>query len=135
MMSRRWLVGSAFLLAVGVYACSPARAQSPSVLYTWDQSFGEAVGPNTEGWSFGFGGNTVALDNTVNGTMGVTENGTPGLDWAISDSFNRIKESFNPADYGGIDLTGLSSLQLDLGHSDPLATITTRTPSRPCPLS
>lgn len=123
MMSRRLVVGSAFLIAASIYVSSSARAQSPSVLYTWDQSFGEAAGPNLEGWAFGFGGNTVALDNTTNGTLGITENGTPGLDWAISDSFNRIKESFNPKDYGGIDLTGLSSIQLDLGHSDPTNTI------------
>jgi hypothetical protein len=96
------------------------------VLYTWDQSFGESVGPNLEGWAFNFGGNTVALDNTTDGTLGITETGAgaaAGTDWAVIDSFNRIKESFNPKDYGGIDLTGLSSLQLDLGHSDPTNTI------------
>jgi hypothetical protein len=122
MRSRRWLVSGAVLLAAGVYACSPARAQSPSVLYTWDQSFGETTGPNVEGWSDAFGNNPVTLDNTVNGTLGITETGAAanaGADWAISDSFNRIKESFNPKDYGGIDLTGLSSLQLDLGHNGP----------------
>jgi hypothetical protein len=118
------MVFACALLLTGACVCSRATAQSPSVLYTWDQSFGEAVGPNVEGWAFGFGGNSVTLDNTTDGTLGITETGaTPGLDWAISDSFNRIKESFNPADYGGLDLTGLSSLQLDLGHSDPTNTI------------
>jgi hypothetical protein len=114
------MVLASVLLLMGAGMCSRASAQTPSVLYTWDQSFGETTGPNTEGWAFGFGGNSVTLDNTVDGTLGVTETGTgaaAGADWAISDSFNRIKEAFNPADYGGIDLTGLSSLQLDMGQS------------------
>jgi hypothetical protein len=88
-------------------------------LYTWDHAIGEAAGPHNEGWSFNFGGNTVALDNSTNGSLKVTETGTAGLGWAIIDSFNRIKESANPADFGGIDLTGLDFLQLDVGHNGP----------------
>jgi hypothetical protein len=96
---------------------SGAFAQPPSVLYTWSHGFGESAGANNEGWAFNFGGNTVALDNATDGTLKVAETGTAGLGWAIIDSFNRIKESANPADFGGIDLTGLDSLQLDLGHT------------------
>jgi PEP-CTERM motif-containing protein len=121
MMSRHWWVGFSFLL-LGVCIACPATAQSPSVIYTWDQSFGEAAGANTEVWSNAFGNNPLTLDNTVDGTLGLTETGAganAGADWAISDSFNRIKESFNPKDYGGIDFTGLSSLQIDIGHNGP----------------
>ena len=119
MMSRRWLVALSCLTFFALCARSPIVAQSPSVIYTWDQAFGETAGPNTELWAFNFGNNTLSLDNSVDGTLGVSETGTAGADWAILDSFNRIKESFNPADYGGLDLTGLSSLELDLGHNGP----------------
>ena len=108
-----------FLTIVCVSICTQSLAQSPSVLYTWTHAQGEAMGANNEGWAFGFGGNTVTLDNTVDGTLRVSETGTVGLGWAINDSFNRIKESANPADFGGIDLTGLDFLQLDLGHNGP----------------
>jgi hypothetical protein len=108
-----------FLLLVFLSFGTHAIAQSPSVLYTWDHAIGEAMGANNEGWAFGFGGNTLTLDNTTDGTLRATETGTAGLGWAINDSFNRIKESANPADFGGIDLTGLDFLELQLGHNGP----------------
>ena len=121
MVLQRWLVSLSALMLLGLCAWSPATAQSPSVIYTWDQAFGEAAGANLEGWSFNFGGpgQTVTLDNASDGTLAVTETGTAGEAWAIIDSFNRIKESFNPADYGGLDLTGLSSLDVTIGHNGP----------------
>ncbi len=119
MSSMRWTVCLACLGLLSLGAWSTASAQSPSVLYTWDHSFGEAVGNNTEGWSKAFGTNAITLDNAIDGTLTITETGDVGTGWASSDSYNRIKESFNPLDYGGIDLTGLSSLEVNLGHSGP----------------
>lgn len=94
-----------------------ANAQSPSVLYTWDNS-GNAV-PNIEAWIRGFGAtNTAAtLDNTIAGRLTITENGTAlGGSQAFSDGFNRVRESSTAAS-GGLDLTGLDFLEWDLGHS------------------
>jgi len=116
MMSRQWVVCLSFVALFGAVYCAPVTAQIPDVIYTWDHAFGEAAGPDSEVWSLDFGNNTLTLDNTVDGTLTVTETGTAGADWAIRDSFNRIKESVNPADYGALDLTGLSGLQIDIGH-------------------
>lgn len=89
-------------------------AQSPSVLYTW-----EGTG-DTLNWSKNFGTNDVSLSNATSGKLTITETGVgsdAGKGVAISDSFNTIKESAASLNAGGIDLTGLEELQLDLGHS------------------
>lgn len=118
MKARRCLVAFAFCLAGSL--CSSASAQIPDVIYTWDHSIGEAgLGNNTETWAYNFGGNTLALDNSTDGILTVTETGTAGADWAINESFNRVKESFNGADYGGLDLTGLDALEIDISHDGP----------------
>jgi hypothetical protein len=119
MRSRHWLVALSTTMLLGVVAVSPVAAQVPDTLYTWSHAFGEAAGANPEGWAFNFGNNALTVDNTVDGTLTLTETGTAGRDWAVIDSFNRIKESLNPADYGAIDLTGLDSLEIDLGHNGP----------------
>jgi hypothetical protein len=116
MRLRHWLVSVPVAL-LGMSLASDASAQIPDVIYTWDHAFGEAAGPNNEVWSLNFGANTLTLDNTTNGTLTVTETGTAGGDWAIIDDWNRIRERLNPENYGGLDLTGLSSLEVDLGHS------------------
>ena len=93
---------------------APVFGQSPSVLYTWDNS-GNAV-PNVEAWVKNFGANTATLDNTVPGTLRITESGGSGQDVAISDGANRVRESSTAAS-GGTDLTGLDFLEFDLGHT------------------
>jgi hypothetical protein len=95
----------------------------PDVLYTWDHIIGEpGLGNNVEMWAKNFGDNTIALDNSTDGILTVTESGLDalaGTNWAITDSFNRVKESLNGADAGGLDLTGLDALELDIAHDGP----------------
>lgn len=88
---------------------SPAMAQSPSVIYTWD-------GANSvDEWAKNFGTNTVALDNNTPGVLTIIENGSAGEDVAIRDGGNRVRESSTLS--GGLDLTGLDYLEFDLGHN------------------
>jgi hypothetical protein len=102
---------------VGLSLASLAAAQSPSVLYTWDHGFGEAPGPNTETWVPHFGAQAVSLSNAIDGELTVTELSGGVGDWAISESFNRIRESDNPLDIIGLDLTGLDSIEIDIAHT------------------
>ena len=115
MMSFRSLVILTTLIAIGSATCSGALAQSPGPVYTWDHAYGDSIGPNIEGWAVDFGGNAIALDNLIDGALTITE--TDQQDWAIRDSFNRIRESSAPNDFGGIDLTGLSSIEIVIGHN------------------
>jgi hypothetical protein len=112
MKSRTWFVASSALACLCI--ASLAQAQSPSVLYTWDGT-GNPV-PNIESWIKGFGPNSVTLDNDIPGTLRITETGGAGASVAISDGFNRVRESSTAAS-GGLDLTGLDFLEFDLGHS------------------
>jgi hypothetical protein len=100
------------LVCAGV--ASHAAAQSPSVLYTWDNT-GNAS-PNIENWIKNFGTNTATLDNTVFGSLRLTETGTAGEDIAFSDGANRIRESLTSGG-GGTDVTGLDYMEFDLGHN------------------
>lgn len=126
MMSRRWLVCLASLTLLCGWSFTPAAAQLPSVLYTWDHAIGEVQGgPSVELWSQNGGANALTLDNLIDGSLTITETGaTAGGDWALIDSFNRTKEKYNGADYGAVDLTGLSSLEIEIGHSglNPIST-------------
>ncbi len=98
---------------VFVLACV-AQAQSPRVLYTWN-----GVG-NTQGWNQKFGDNTVTLENLVDGELTVTETGGAGATVAIGDLDNPIVEG--AVDIGGLDITGLSSIEVEMGHNgtDPV---------------
>jgi hypothetical protein len=87
-----------------------ADAQSPSVLYTWNGT------GNAQQWFKNFGTNTVTLSNTNAGELTITETGSAGTGVAVTDDFNRVRESPSGAS-GGLDLTGLSSLQFDLGQN------------------
>ena len=107
-MNRRIFV---CMVASWVVAAAGAFAQSPRVLYTW-----KGTG-NTQGWEKSFGDNTVNLANTADGELTVTETGGVGASLAIADNANTISEG-GPS-LGGLDLTGLSELELDLGHSGP----------------
>jgi hypothetical protein len=113
MTSRRWLVTS-FSAVAGLCIASQALAQSPSVLYTWDNT-GNAS-PNVENWVKNFGANSVILDNAVPGTLRIIETGGAGADVAISDGANRIRESLLNGS-GGTDVTGLDYMEFDLGHT------------------
>lgn len=115
MKSRRWLVNSAALVALA--ACTQAWGQSPSVLYTFDNT-GNAV-PNIESWirSFGAGSTAATLDNNISGALTISETSAVlGGSQAFSDGFNRVRESSTGAS-GGLDLTGLDYLEWDLGHN------------------
>jgi hypothetical protein len=115
MKSRRFYVAVACALICAAVA-SPAVAQSPSVLYTWDNA-GQAS-PNIESWIRGFGAanTTATLDNNTFGTLTITETSTAlGGSQAFSDDFNKVRESSGAS--GGLDLTGLDYLEWDLGHN------------------
>jgi hypothetical protein len=87
-----------------------ASAQSPSALYTWSGT------GNVQQWFKNFGGNTATFANTTAGELTITETGTAGSSLAVTDDFNRVRES-PAAPSGGIDATGLDFLEFDLGHS------------------
>ena len=99
-------------LAVLSLVTVASSAQSPSVLYTWDGT------GNVQQWAknFGAAGNTLTLDNNIAGELTVVETGTVGSSFAISDNFNRVRESSTAAS-GGLDLTGLDFLEFDIGHN------------------
>jgi hypothetical protein len=86
--------------------------QSPGPIYTWNGT------ANVQQWALNFGGTGagVSLSNTIPGELTITETGTPGASIAPSDGANRIRESSTVAS-GGLDLTGLTSLQFDIGHN------------------
>ena len=113
MSSRQILTASVVSLACLCLA-SQALAQSPSALYTWDNT-GNAS-PNVENWIKNFGTNTVIIDNAVAGTLRIIETGGAGADVSISDGANRVRESSTAAS-GGTDVLGLDYLEFDLGHS------------------
>ena len=91
------------------------RAQSPSALYTWDNT-GNAA-PNVEQWyrNFGATSTSATLDNATFGELRIIETSTAlGGSQAFTDNANRVRES-STASSGGTDLTGLSYLEFDLG--------------------
>src|SRR5690242_1786450 len=108
MVFRRLLAASVVLL--GMTVAPLALAQSPSVLYTFPGT------GNVEQWFKNFGNNTVTLDNSTAGQLTVTEAGTTGAGVAITDDFSRGRE-WTTAASGGLDLTGLSYLEFDLGQN------------------
>jgi hypothetical protein len=97
--------------------CGVAHAQSPSVLYTFDDT-GNAA-PNIENWArnFGAASTSATLDNTTFGALTITETSVVvGGSQAFSDGSNRVRES-STVSSGGTDLTGLDWLEFDLGHN------------------
>lgn len=114
MKSRQWLIAFFALLCVSGLFISHAGAQSPSALYTWDNSGNPQ--PNIESWVKNFGTNNATFDNLTPGELKIIETGTPGEDIAVSDGANRVRESATAAG-GGTDVTGLDYLEFDLGHN------------------
>src|SRR5262245_48983296 len=106
------LFAPAILFALCV---SHASAQTPGVLYSWS-------GAGVQDWFKNFGaGSTSATLANPGGAFEITEtSATAGGSQAFSDGFNTIRDtpaSFGSGCCGGIDLTGLSSLEFDLGHN------------------
>jgi hypothetical protein len=113
MKSRQLLIAFLVLTLFGL-TFSVAHAQTPGVLYTWPAT--------TSDWFFNFGGGGAsATYANSGGALQITEtSGTAGASVASSDGFNTIRDTpatFGSLCCGGIDLTGLSSLQFDLGHN------------------
>ncbi|MEX0641862.1 MAG: hypothetical protein WD468_04135, partial [Pirellulales bacterium] len=113
MKSRRLLITS--IAGIGVCVASQAFAQTSGVLYTWAPA-------GVQDWFRNFGAaNTAATLANPGGAFEVTEtSATAGGSQAFSDGFNTIRDAsglFGLGCCGGIDLTGLSSLEFDLGHN------------------
>jgi len=103
------LFGFLGLLAV------PAIAQTPGVLYTWAPA-------GVQDWNRAFGAaNTSATLSNPGGSLQIVETSlVPGASQAFSDGFNTIRDAsalFGLGSAGGLDLTGLSSLQFNMGHN------------------
>src|SRR5262245_58804691 len=111
MVTRRSLLAVAF----GVLLLPRAYAQSPGVLYTWGPA-------GVQDWfkNFGAGSTSATLANS-GGALQITEtSAVAGGSQAFTDGFNTIRDAsalFPNGSAGGLDLTGLSSLQFDLGHN------------------
>src|SRR4030095_6640198 len=111
MIPKRLLTGIVVSLCL---SAGSLPAQSPRVLYTW-----KGTG-DVQGWFKNFGDNVVTLENATGGELTVTESDGLGSGFAVSDDFNRIAEG-EPG-IGGLDLTGLTSIEIDVGHdgTDPV---------------
>ena len=111
---RHWFLSLLALLAVFSVSIKAGHAQTAGTLYTFPTG--------TSDWFRNFGAaNTSATLTNSSGSLLITETSTvAGGSQAFSDGFNTIRDT--PATFaagccGGLDLTGLSSLQFDLGHN------------------
>jgi hypothetical protein len=112
--TRGWFV-ALFGLALVVSSPSTANAQTPTVLYTWAPA-------GAQDWFRNFGAvNTSSTLSNPGGRLEIVETSpTAGGSQAFSDGFNSIRDNsalFGLGSAGGLDLTGLSSLQFDMGHN------------------
>jgi hypothetical protein len=110
MKLRHWLIFST-AACFFISLLDQATAQTPGVLYTWP------VG--TQDWFHNFGTGTGTLSNSGGALQIFETSATAGATAAYSDGFNTIHDAsalFGSGCCGGIDLTGLSSLQFDIGH-------------------
>lgn len=98
-----------------------ASAQIPQVLYTWN-----GTGDIRE-WDHTQTANTTTLTNNIAGQLTVTELGDPedplltGGAHVFYDGHNRRYE--NSTDQGGLDVTGLQYIEIDVGHNSPTASV------------
>ena len=103
---------SIFVLSAVLSLATTTRAQTPGTLYT----FGSGISD----WFKNFGTGTGTPSNSA-GSLLITEtSATAGTGAAWSDGFNTIRDTppiFGSGCCGGIDLTGLSTLEFDLGHN------------------
>ncbi len=102
-----------FLALVCLWGLSPfdGRAQTPGVLYTWPSGVTD--------WFRNFGAaNTSGTLANSGGALQIAEtSATAGGSQAFTDGFNTIRDAFPSGSAGGLDVTGLSSLQFDIGHN------------------
>jgi hypothetical protein len=110
-----------FLAALAILiGCNFAKAQAPGVLYTWP-----GVG-NVAGWQDGGGDQFADVQNTVAGQLTVNEGDplNPGSHIGQEVKFHNSRplEAF-PREGGGLDLTGLSFIEMDINHNSPTATV------------
>ena len=85
-------------------------AQTPGVIYSWTPA-------GVQDWFKNFGAGTATLSNP-GGLLQILEtSATAGTGAAFSDGFNTARESFGIGNAGGLDLTGLTSLQFVMGHN------------------
>jgi len=98
--------------------CGTAAAQSPGILYTWP-----GTGDVAE-WSAQSSTNTVTVTNSTAGSLTAVELGLydpineitiNGGAFTLRDGFNRRREQ--NTQQGGLDLTGLSTIELDVMHN------------------
>jgi hypothetical protein len=106
-MSRRIALASFGVLSLAVSSVSLGQSAGP--IYTWNGT------GNVRGWVKNFGTNTATLSNLIPGELTILETGTTGEDLAITDGANVVREGSSAS--GGLDLTGLSSLEFDIGHN------------------
>ncbi len=113
-MVRKQLAGVfAFTIACGLAA--PALAQSPRVLNNFEDG-------SVEGWGIGFG---AGISNIANYFNGGTQNhelrfDITGVGGAIRDGFNNT-DAFFQNTAGGVDLTGLSTIEFDIRYEGNVA--------------
>ncbi len=109
-----WRLHFTLATAGCLVSCGIAAAQSPGVLYTWPGT------GDTAAWATS-GTNLSTLANSTAGQLTVTEMGDEldpmivGGPLVIRDGFNRRLES--SIAQGGLDVTGLSAIEIDLQHS------------------
>ena len=113
---RRLVAATRLSVVVGVFflLSTPAWAQMPSALYSWEGATG-----NPHLWAFAFGGagGSATVNNVTAGEITIVETSTTaGASIAFADGANRVRESSTAAS-GGLDLTGLDWLEFDLGHN------------------
>jgi hypothetical protein len=108
-------INSTIALACLLASSLSLSAQTPGVLYTWGPA-------GVQDWNRSFGAaNTSATLANGGGNLTITEtSAAAGASQAFSDGFNTIRDAsplFGLGSAGGLDLTGLSSLQFDMGHN------------------
>ncbi len=110
-----------FGVAIALSGYSVVFAQAPGVLYTWPGT------GNVAGWTDGGGPNFGAISNSIAGQMTITESGDaldPSSSVGAEMKFHNSRplEAF-PNEGGGLDLTGLSYIEMDISHNSPTATV------------
>jgi hypothetical protein len=110
-----------FGVVIALSGYSVVFAQAPGVLYTWPGT------GNVAGWTDGGGPNFGAISNSTAGQMTITESGDaldPSSSVGAEMKFHNSRplEAF-PNEGGGLDLTGLSYIEMDISHNSPTATV------------
>lgn len=116
MKSRQFLISLFALGSIAGLLHQHAHAQTAGVLYSWNPA-------GAQDWfrNFGAANTSATLANPGPGALTITEtSAAAGGSQAFTDGFNTIRDAsgtFTSGCCGGIDLTGLSALEFDLGHN------------------